>query len=184
MKHTEIKNYEHFTLALRNGYGFALACELSDNDPKYLTSIIKANKEIKNLCDSCLYEYKLTLLKLAEKCLYEGDFKTLAIVNDKMQNVLDLIFWASFGKLEYLTPLQVKGMLDVFSKKDLAVGFGVSVHELDKYIQENSKTSEYDSKFKGKKTDADALNYNISENARINAYNSYFISNKEDGIPL
>lgn len=136
---TDVKHQAHFLQGLEQGMTFLEACEYSDNEPAFLTGIIKRHPAFLAHCKLSVRNSVQLYLDLAEQLASQGLYhKSLEARRSAKAVGGPLNLWGSAGHLKEKTTDQVlRLMRQAASPKEVACSLGVTSAELEKYLEDH-----------------------------------------------
>ena len=134
---TDVKHQAHFLQALEQGMTFLEACEYSDNDPEFLTGIIKRHPAFLAHCKLSVRNSVQLYLDLAEQLAAQGLYhKSLEARRSAKIVGGPLNLWGSAGLLKEKTTDQVLRLLrQAPSPREVACSLGVTHADLEVYLE-------------------------------------------------
>lgn len=132
-----INNLTTFQLALREGMGFAYACNLSGNDPKQVTEIMKSDESFRQNCKKLVMGANLDRLTAASEYTEKHEWEKAEKARQDAKKVCKLRLWGCSGNLEDATEDDV---FDMFCElegdyPELAVCFAATEKEMKIYVE-------------------------------------------------
>ncbi len=136
---SDVKHQANFLQALEEGMTFLEACEYSDNDPAFLTGIIKRHPAFYTHCKLSARKSVEVYLNLAGELAGQGLYhKSLEARRSAKIMSGPLNLWGSAGLLKEMTTDQVLRMLrQTTNQREVACSLGVTHAELEAYLEDH-----------------------------------------------
>lgn len=136
-KTATIANLKAFQLALREGMGFAYACNLSGNSPEYVTELMKSDEGFMKDCRKLVMGANLDRLTAASEYTEKHEWDKAEKARQDAKRVTKLRLWGCEGSLNDVGEDKV---FDLFCElegdyPEMAVCFAVTERELKSYVE-------------------------------------------------
>lgn len=136
-----VANLTAMLMGLREGIGLTMACELTGNSPREVSSMIREDAAFKKQCTDAVMAAGVELLTKAGDNIGKGKIKEAAEHKAELRSIRQLVLWGDYrpeGQDMTIT-LFMSAFLAVKDPKEVATALGLTFPEYVDYVLSNKQ---------------------------------------------